>query len=359
MMFLAAEFAAQKALSINWDTPFDLLKALIPETCEFAKKISRNPDIRLTFILNSLVALDNAAWLLYSRTKGISSFDDMIPETYKPALSARHDTLVTIPLISYGVSIESVRSMLADGYCFLKIKIGSDPEKDGNLDKMLEWDMRRLSEIHEAAGRFESPHTESGRILYYLDANGRYDSIKRVEKLLRHAKKIGALDRIIVLEEPFPEEMKIAVSGIAVRIAADESAHSEDDIEERIALGYRAIALKPIAKTLSMSLKMAKTAKEKNIPCFCADLTVNPILVDWNKNVAARLERLPGMKTGVVESNGHQNYKNWDAMLSMHPCRDKARLSPVKGVFKLGSEFYSTSGGIYEESGHYAKLFPK
>jgi len=59
---------------------------------------------------------------------------------------------------------------------------------------------------------------------------------------------------------------------------------------ERIALGYGAIALKPIAKTLSMSLKIAALAHERNVPCFCADLTVNPTLLEWNKTLAARME---------------------------------------------------------------------
>jgi len=44
-------------------------------------------------------------------------------------------------------------------------------------------------------------------------------------------------------------------------------------------MGYGAITLKPIAKTMSMSLKIAQLAYERSIPCFCADLTVNPILV--------------------------------------------------------------------------------
>ncbi|MBU4200845.1 MAG: hypothetical protein KKG09_09570 [Verrucomicrobia bacterium] len=40
-----------------------------------------------------------------------------------------------------------------------------------------------------------------------------------------------------------------------VRIAADESAHSVQDAKTRIDMGYNAIALKPIAKTMSMSLR--------------------------------------------------------------------------------------------------------
>jgi len=67
-------------------------------------------------------------------------------------------------------------------------------------------------------------------------------------KLLDHAKKIGAFDQIAIIEEPFPEELEIDITDIPVRIAADESAHTDIDALKRIQMGYRAIALKAIAK---------------------------------------------------------------------------------------------------------------
>ena len=97
-------------------------------------------------------------------------------------------------------------------------------------------------------------------------------------RLLDHAKKIGAFDQIAIIEEPFDENMEIDITDIPVRIAADESAHTEKDALKRIQMGYKAIALKAIAKTLSMTMKIAQVAFENNVPCFCADLTVNPIL---------------------------------------------------------------------------------
>jgi len=104
---------------------------------------------------------------------------------------------------------------------------------------------------------------------------------------------------------------------------------------------------------MSMSLRIAKAAHEKGIPCFCADLTVNPILVDWNKNVAARLAPLPGMKIGVLESNGHQNYRDWEEMMKYHPCCGAAWTRSVNGLFRLDDDFYARSGGIFETSPHY------
>ena len=352
MMFLVTSFAAKAALDIEWKTPIDLLDKLLPRTHEYAKKVTNNPDLRLTFVLNALVAVDNAAWLLYCKEKNITNFNDMIPDDIKPSLSLRHNKLAGIPLMSYNVPIEKIVEAVNDGYFFLKIKIGSDPDKDGDLDKMLEWDKQRMKEIHDAVKNIEIPYTDSGHIPYYFDANGRYDSKERLMKFLDYAEEIGALDRIIIMEEPFPEEYKVDVSGIPVRLAADESAHSDKDALERIELGYGAIALKPIAKTMSMSLKIAKIAHEKNIPCFCADLTVNPILVDWNKNIAARMPPLPGMKVGVIESNGHQNYRNWEAMKSYHPFSGASWTEAQHGIFTIDDNFYRHSGGIFSKSQH-------
>ena len=128
---------------------------------------------------------------------------------------------------------------------------------------------------------------------------------------------------------------------LGVRVAADESAHTDADAARRIDLGYGAIALKPIAKTLSMTLRIARLAHERGVPCFCADLTVNPILVDWNKVFAARLAPLPGLQMGLVETNGHQNYRNWEAMRRHHPgfgaewtLPEQGRLPPRRGLLR-------------------------
>ena len=356
IMFLTTAFAMEMAKDVKWATPIELLDNILPQVYERSKLVADTPDLRLTFALNAMVATDNAAWLLYAQSRGISSFDELVPEEYRSGLSVKHDKLVNIPLITYNVTPEAIGKMANDGFCFLKIKVGSDPDKDGDRAKMVEWDKQRLAEIHNIVKDVKTPYTDSGYIAYYLDANGRYDSKERLMELLDYADEIGALERILILEEPFPEEMKVDVSDIPARVAADESAHSDKDALERIELGYTAIALKPIAKTVSMSLKIAKLAVERNIPCFCADLTVNPIMVDWNKNFAARLPVLPGMKIGVVESNGAQNYKNWDAMTSYHPCAGAPWISSKAGIYELDDDFYKQSGGIFQVSEHYKSL---
>lgn len=349
-------FAMSKSEEIAFGDPVSLLDDLLPIAHAHGCGVASNPDLRLTFTLNSLVAVDNAAWQLYCAENGIAGFDEMIPPESRSALNRRHSEVGCIPLMSYGVPLDQIVAAVDQGYFLLKIKIGADPDKDGDLDKMLEWDIARLASIHAELRDRETPCTETGHILYYLDANGRYDTKDRLLRLLDAARKMGALDRIILLEEPFPEEAEIDVSDIPVRVAADESAHSDKDALARIQMGYTAIALKPIAKTMSMSLRIAKLAADRGIPCFCADLTVNPILVGWNLNVAARLAPLPGVKIGVVESNGAQNYRNWRQMVSYHPCFGAPWVEPVNGIFHLDDDFYARSGGILEISQHYLAL---
>jgi L-alanine-DL-glutamate epimerase-like enolase superfamily enzyme len=356
MIYLLTSAALNMSKDVSFETPIDLLDQLLPQVYDYGVRITGRPDLRQTFALNALVAVDNAAWLLYSSEKGISNFDTMVPEAYRSSLSYRHKELANIPLMTYGVALEDIKGAVDDGFFLLKIKIGSDPDKDGDPEKMLAWDMNRLSEIHAAVGDCETSYTDDGHIPYYLDANGRYPNKEMLQRFIDHAEKIGALDRIVLLEEPFPENLEVDVSDIPVRLAVDESAHSDVDASRLIDMGYGAIALKPIAKTLSMSLKIAKVAYERNVPCFCADLTVNPILVEWNKNVASRLAPLPGIKIGVLESNGHQNYRNWELLHSYHPCCGASWTRPVRGIFSLDDTFYAAGGGIYEPSEHYTGL---
>ena len=231
-------------------------------------------------------------------------------------LSHHHERIASIPLMAYTIPVGEIKTAVDQGYFFMKIKIG----QPGTQAEMLEKDMARITEIHKAIGDARTTYSKNGRLPYYFDANGRYEKKETLMRLLDHTKKIGAFDQIAIIEEPFAENIEIDINDIPVRIAADESAHTEKDALKRIQMGYKAIALKAIAKTLSMTLKIAGVAYENNIPCFSADLTVNPILVEWNKNIAARLSPFPGIGIGLLETNGHQNYKNWEIMreLSIH-----------------------------------------
>ncbi len=353
LMYALTEHALQLIKGRSFTNPVELIDEIFDEVYQYGIKITENPNLRKTFALNALVGVDNALWMLYAAENGIQNFDDLIPEKYRPALSQHHKIVASIPLMAYSIPVSEIVQAVESGYFFMKIKIG----QPGTQEEMLSKDMERLSSIHAAIGHYRTPHTASGKLPYYFDANGRYEKKETLLKLIDHAKKIGAFDQIAIIEEPFPEELQIDVSDIPVRLAADESAHTDQDAVTRIGMGYKAIALKAIAKTLSMTMKIANAAKERNIPCFCADLTVNPILVDWNKNVAARLDPFPGLGTGLLETNGHQNYKNWTTMESYHPYKDAEWRKTQNGVFNLDDDFYEKSGGILTDSNHYMELF--
>jgi len=353
LMYALSERALQLMKGNSFTNPLELLDHLLPEVFEYGKKITNNPNLRKTFALNSLVSVDNAAWLLYAAENKMNKFDDMIPGDYKPALSYRHNKVASIPSFSVGTNVEKIKDAADQGYFIMKLKIGSA----GSQKEMLEKDMAFLSAVHAAIGHFKTPYTSDNRIPYYLDPNGRYEKKESLLRLLDHAKKIGAFDQIALIEEPFAENNDVFVGDIGVTIAADESAHTVEDAARRIEQGYKAIVLKGIAKTLSMTLKIAKLAYEKKVPCFCADLTVNPILVDWNKCVAARLHPLPNMDIGLQETNGHQYYKNWDKMMTYHPKAGAQWTQTEKGVYLTVKSFYEESGGIFEPSAHYEQMF--
>ena len=356
LMFALTERALQMIKGQSFITPVDLLENILPEVYAYGQKITSNPNLRKTFALNALVGVDNAAWLLYAKENGFSTFDEIIPKAYLPALSNHHPTAAAIPLMAYNIPISEIQAAVDQGYFFMKIKIG----QPGTQMEMLEKDKARLTAIHQAIGNVRTAHTKNGKLPYYFDANGRYEKKETLLKLIDHARKIGAFDQIAIIEEPFAEELEFDVSDIPVRLAADESAHTDKDAIKRIEMGYKAIALKAIAKTLSMTMKIAQAAHDRGVPCFCADLTVNPILVEWNKNVAARLNPFPGLgNIGLVESNGHQNYKNWETMMSYHPRKEGSWVRAKNGVYELGKDFYQSNGGIFDPMPHYEEMFAK
>ncbi len=356
LMYAMSERALQMVKGQSFSSPVELLENILPEVYEFGKSITSNPQLRKTFALNALVGIDNAAWLLYAKENGFTTFDEMIPGEYKPALSYKHDKIAAIPLMAYTIPISELEDTAAQGYFFMKIKIG----QSGTQKDMLEKDKARISAIHSAIGHIRTPHTQSGKLPYYFDANGRYEKKETLLKLIDHTQRIGAFEQIAIIEEPFPEDAEIDVSDIPVRLAADESAHTVEDAVKRIQMGYKAMALKAIAKTLSMTIKIARAAYEHDIPCFCADLTVNPILVEWNKNVAARLKAFPGLgKLGLLESNGHQNYRNWETMMSYHPEKSAPWVRVNKGLYHLDDDFYRSGGGIFDPVPHYEEMFVK
>ncbi len=354
LMIKSLDYALQKIKGQSFSNPIELQDAIIDDVYKYGQSITKNPRIRMTFTLSSMVALDNAMWMLYAQENGFRTFDEMIPADYRQALGYHHKFVAHVPLMAYAIPPGEISQAVDEGYFFMKIKIG----RPGTQEEMLEGDKARIEAIHKLIGNRETSHTLNGKIPYYFDANGRYEKKETLKKLLDHADKIGMLDQIAIIEEPFPEDADINVGDLGVRIAADESAHTGEDVLKRIQMGYKAIALKSAAKTLSMTMKMARVAYQNNIPCLLADLACIPILVDWNKNVAARIAPFPGLKEmGLLESNGHQNYTNWNALLSYSPFPDGTWMQSEDGVFHLNKDFYEKSGGILKSSEHYLNLF--
>ena len=345
LMFALTKKGVELANGRSFSTPLELLGEIFPRVLAYGRELSGRSNLRPTFALNALVPLDFAVWQLYARANGCASFDSMLPSEFRNAQMARHGRCASIPLITYGVSVADVKKLVADGFFFLKIKIG----QKGTQEEMLAKDCVRISEIHAALKDAKTPWTDNGEPVYYFDANGRYEKKETLLKFIGHLRAIGALGRTAMIEEPFDELNEIDVHDIPVRLVADESAHTVEDAIRRMDLGYRAIALKPIAKTLSVSLGVAKAAKARSVPCFCADLTASPVMVEWNKAVAARLDAFPGIKgLGLVESNGEQNYVNWEKMRYQLSYPDASWTRTQNGLFNLDEDYWRKSGGILE-----------
>ncbi len=353
LMYVITNSALKAIKGHKYKNPIDLLDQIIPELYEEAKKVTEIHHLNINFLYNALLSVDNALWLLYAYENGITTFYDMIPEGYRQALSFKNSKIAVMFQISYDMSLNDIKKAAEEGYFVFKIKTGFP----GNDEEMLQKDIKRLSEIHDLLKDVKTSQTPTGKVYYTMDANGRYPNKKLLGKYLDHAKTIGAFSHILLYEEPFIGENQEDVSDLGVLVAADESIHTEEDAYKKLSLGYGAFVLKGIAKTLSMTVKIAKIAHEHAIPCLCADLTVNPVLVDWNKNIAAALQPFPGLGMGMMETNGDMNYKNWDEMKARHPYSDEKWANVSNGAFDLNDHFYESGGGIFSISDYYKNLF--
>ncbi len=348
------EFALQNVKGREFADPMALFDAVEDEVFSYAKAITGHGDLRRTFALIALVALDNAAWILHAKRMRLATFDALIPEKFRSFLSHRQSHVALVPAVSYTLPIDELQTILDSGAYILKIKIGHP----GDETEMVEKDMACLSRVHSLASQYETEMTDLGHVLYYLDANGRYGKKDSMARLLDYAKKEGLLDRIVLIEEPFLHPEDIDVHGLPARFAGDESIETVADVHTRLEQGYGAMAIKPAGKTLSLAFRMIETIKN-NVPCFVADNACVPVLVEWNKNVAARLPAFPGVNGGLMESNGPENYGTWDRMLSEYPMPNASYLRPQSGAYVLGETYYNQSGGIFEEPTVYTRLFRK
>jgi L-alanine-DL-glutamate epimerase-like enolase superfamily enzyme len=352
LMYILVNEALRLVTKTPFTDPVELLEKILPSLMEAGKKLTGS-DLNINFVYNALISVDNAAWLLYAAENNFTSTDAMIPAEYRQALQHHNDKIAIMYQVPYGMPIEELKTAAQQGYFVIKIKTGFP----GSQATMLEADMQRLTLIHQALKDFRTHQTKNGKLIYTMDSNARYEKKETLLRYLDHAKKIGALNQVLLYEEPFVETNDEDVKDVGIIIAGDESVHDEAGALRRLGQGYSAIVLKGIAKTLSLSMKIARLAYEHKVPCLCADLTVNPILIDWNKNLAARLLPFPGIGMGLLETNGNMQYRNWQTMMSYHPAAGASWTKVKNGIFELDKDFYDRSGGIFEPSPHYTAMF--
>src|SRR5690606_26333191 len=109
LMYIMSERALQMMKGQSFTNPDTLLDELLPEIYEYGKKITGNPNLRKTWALNSLVCVDNAAWLLYAAENNIKTFNDMIPAAYKPGLSYRHSKVGSMHPFSVRTDVRKIK----------------------------------------------------------------------------------------------------------------------------------------------------------------------------------------------------------------------------------------------------------
>ena len=156
MMYRTTRYALSLLQGMEIQDPFEALDRLFLPVYSYAVKITNRPNLSKTFVLNALVPVDLALWQLWCREYD-KNFDAIWPAT-----TQKQQVLANVPLITYGTSLKEVRYFAEQGTPLLKIKIGSDPNKNGSIRDMLNWDQKRLLEIHKTVRGIRTPYTEDG-----------------------------------------------------------------------------------------------------------------------------------------------------------------------------------------------------
>ena len=111
LMYNITSRAIQLINKKEGETPIDIIDGIYPQLLEYARSISPTGEkLSETFVRNALVSVDNALWQLYGRLNGTQDIMELIPEKYLSPLTQKHETLCNIPLISYGVKKEEIKS---------------------------------------------------------------------------------------------------------------------------------------------------------------------------------------------------------------------------------------------------------
>lgn len=123
LMYALTEKALQLIDGQSFVIPFELLDRIIPELYAYGKEITGRQNLRKTFVLNALVSVDNALWLLYAKENGLTDLDQLVPDIYRRALSSRNEEVASISLISYDTPKEEIIKLMEEGCFILKIVV--------------------------------------------------------------------------------------------------------------------------------------------------------------------------------------------------------------------------------------------
>ena len=119
-MLLITEYALKLIKNRTFNDPIDALDTIKDDVYEYAKQITGNPNLRKTFALNALVAVDNALWHLAGKEAGTEDFMSVVGKQYTAPLSECVDKICNIPLITYNMTMADVKKLVDDGFFFLK-----------------------------------------------------------------------------------------------------------------------------------------------------------------------------------------------------------------------------------------------
>ena len=77
LMYSITEYGAKIIVGHEFDDPYEASSFLIEECYAYAKELC-GEGVSQTFVLNALVPIDFALWMLYAKKKGVYSFDDVL-----------------------------------------------------------------------------------------------------------------------------------------------------------------------------------------------------------------------------------------------------------------------------------------
>jgi len=123
LLIKTLDYALEKIRGQSFRNPIELQDAILNDVHQYGQSITNNKKLRMTFTLSSMVALDNALWMLYAQENGFKNFDEMIPDEYRQALGNHHQYVAHVPLMAYAIPLEEISQAVDQGYFFMKIKI--------------------------------------------------------------------------------------------------------------------------------------------------------------------------------------------------------------------------------------------